>query len=559
MYVQPVEPARPASWAGEGQPVERRGPSSSDCEAELVGRESSALWSDEAQPVRLVALGGRGPGLFALGPAVFGRSLARWKLGQACWAGEAEPFVRSAVPLPLDRFPPPQLQLQRRRNRSSAMNRRACVPRTLRDSLSAAEAAVPTPYPMSYGRRDAPNEGDGMVIHLTRGQIRNGLIISSAPSHAAEGPVELCCLEEFLSGGGLYRFEYGVNALFFLLERPGTCTRASCEPPQDVLFRASFLLKIEFGDYDLTNNNCEDFAFYCKTGLLDVKGPRKTGTSGQIASFVAIVTTIFAYLIMPYGFLPTSFIGLALMFFFFYCNTRLHFDAGSRINYLLQKVPVEEFTQLSCPDTTEWMEHGTKWIPIVVILALIVWYWTPKSMLLSINLQYTRLFLIVSCLFQIVARLNSDGLMPSLYILNSISAFMLWYWTPEDTNLQWIKLFLLNVCFVRLVADLRNHRLLPSVYVFNFVAALILWYWTPDRTIVVWIRPLLVFGLLALFIINPNFRLDLGPHIDNLIWLFGLWYWTPESTSLLWFRFIFLLYILLSYLFLMLLLLLYLG
>ncbi|KAF3433971.1 hypothetical protein FNV43_RR25074 [Rhamnella rubrinervis] len=199
--------------------------------------------------------------------------------------------------------------------------------------------------------------GEGRVIHLTRGQIRNGLIISSAPSHAAEGPVEACSLEEFLSRGGLYCFEYGVTALFFLLKQQGTCTRASCEPPQDVLFRASFLLQNEFGDYDLTNNNCEDFAFYCKIGLLDVKGPRKTGTSGQIASFVAIITTLFAYVIMPYGFLPTSFIGLALMFCFFYYNSRLHFDAGSRITFLLQKVSVEEFKQLSCSDTTEWIEH----------------------------------------------------------------------------------------------------------------------------------------------------------------------------------------------------------
>ncbi|KAF3433968.1 hypothetical protein FNV43_RR25071 [Rhamnella rubrinervis] len=214
-------------------------------------------------------------------------------------------------------------------------------------------------------------EGDGNVIHLTRGPGSN-IGFSSFPSHPSEGPVVSCSLQEFLSGGDLYIFEYGVNALFFLIKRSGTCTRAYSDPPEQVLYRASFLLADGFGDYDLSNNNCEDFAFYCKTELLDLKGSRKTGTSGQIASFVAAITTIFAYIVMPYGCLPTSFTGLPLMFCFFYCNSRLHFDAGSRTSYILEKVPVENFNQLSYSEHEYWMESGRKWIPMLALSALIV-------------------------------------------------------------------------------------------------------------------------------------------------------------------------------------------
>ncbi|KAF3433973.1 hypothetical protein FNV43_RR25076 [Rhamnella rubrinervis] len=190
---------------------------------------------------------------------------------------------------------------------------------------------------------------DGRVIHLTRGPGRDGF--SSSSSHPSDGPVLSSTLEEFLSGRGLRRFQYGVNAIKFLIKRAGTCTLAFSDPPEDVLRRASFLLTYGSGDYDLSNNNCEDFALYCRTELLDLKGTRKTGKSGQIASFVAAITTIFAYIIMPHGFLPTGFTGLSLMYWYFNYSIRLHFDAVSRVSYVLERVEVEEFRQLSCTES----------------------------------------------------------------------------------------------------------------------------------------------------------------------------------------------------------------
>ncbi|PWA68784.1 endopeptidase, NLPC/P60 domain, LRAT-like domain protein (chloroplast) [Artemisia annua] len=42
-----------------------------------------------------------------------------------------------------------------------------------------------------------------------------------------------------------------------------------------------YLLQHGFGSYDLVKNNCEDFALYCKTGLM-ICGNPTTGSSGQV-------------------------------------------------------------------------------------------------------------------------------------------------------------------------------------------------------------------------------------------------------------------------------------
>lgn len=53
--------------------------------------------------------------------------------------------------------------------------------------------------------------------------------------------------------------------------------------------RANYLFKSGFGNYNLVRNNCEDFAIYCKTGLLIPDGP---GRSGQIAFLVTMFPKI---------------------------------------------------------------------------------------------------------------------------------------------------------------------------------------------------------------------------------------------------------------------------
>ncbi|CAI5997471.1 unnamed protein product [Closterium sp. NIES-64] len=93
------------------------------------------------------------------------------------------------------------------------------------------------------------------------------------------------CLRCFLHGGALFRFDYGVSVGSFCLQmRGGTCSMAVPDAPHAVVQRARLLLKEGFGRYHVLDNNCEDFAVYCKTRALVVDKTR-VGTSGQSAAF----------------------------------------------------------------------------------------------------------------------------------------------------------------------------------------------------------------------------------------------------------------------------------
>lgn len=198
--------------------------------------------------------------------------------------------------------------------------------------------------------------GEGKVIHFTRGpgqEIGTGtvldrIILSSSPSNVSGNPCPICgdqskldgvissCIDCFLSGGNLYLFEYGVTpALFLAKPRGGTCTLAVSDPPPDVIYRASFLLQNGFGAYDIFKNNCEDFAIYCKTGLL-VFTSISVGRSGQAASYLAAATAVLS---SPLRFLTTSFSGLAAVGYGMYCVSRLVSDIGVRRD--VKKVAVE--------------------------------------------------------------------------------------------------------------------------------------------------------------------------------------------------------------------------
>ncbi|XP_050226496.1 protein LEAD-SENSITIVE 1 [Mercurialis annua] len=198
--------------------------------------------------------------------------------------------------------------------------------------------------------------GDGKVIHFTRGagqEIGTGTVLdrfifSSSPSHPADNTCPNCgdqsrldgvissCLDCFLSGGDLYQFEYSVSPAIFLVKaRGGTCTLAASDPPEDVLHRASFLLENGFGVYHIFKNNCEDFAIYCKTGLL-VFTSISVGRSGQAASLLAAASAVVS---SPLRFLTTSSGGLAVVGYAMYSVSRLVSDIGIRRD--ITKVPVE--------------------------------------------------------------------------------------------------------------------------------------------------------------------------------------------------------------------------
>ncbi|XP_039160480.1 uncharacterized protein LOC120286233 [Eucalyptus grandis] len=213
--------------------------------------------------------------------------------------------------------------------------------------------------------------GEEKVIHFTRGaghEIGGGTVLdriisSSCPPPPIGTECEICgdqsrldgvissCIDCFLSGGNLYLFKYDVSPVFHLASaRGGTCTLAKSDPPEDVLHRASYLLQNGFGGYNLSKNNCEDFAIYCKTGLLVVTAS-SGGRSGQAAAFQAATSAVGS---SPLTLLTTRVSGLAVsglavgglaaVSYSKYCINRLVSDIGFRHDVV--KVPAERLVDL---------------------------------------------------------------------------------------------------------------------------------------------------------------------------------------------------------------------
>jgi hypothetical protein len=201
--------------------------------------------------------------------------------------------------------------------------------------------------------------GDGMVIHFTRAaghEIGTGTFLDrflfSSSSPAETSPCQKCghlmrsqgvimsCLDCFLDGGILYLFDYAVSPVFFLAKaRGGTCTLAASDPYDTVIHHARYLLDNGFGIYCLFKNNCEDFAIYCKTGLL-VETAFSVGRSGQLASLTAAFSAVAS---SPLRFLTTSAGGLAIVTSGMYCVGRYVSDIGVRRDVV--KVPVERLVE----------------------------------------------------------------------------------------------------------------------------------------------------------------------------------------------------------------------
>ncbi|KAI3913530.1 hypothetical protein MKW92_009179 [Papaver armeniacum] len=153
-----------------------------------------------------------------------------------------------------------------------------------------------------------------------------------------ESSLVLSCLDCFLGSGSLYLFEYEVTpSIFFAKVRGGTCTTAKSDPKDMVIHRAMYLLQKGFGNYDIFLNNCEDFALYCKTGLLtlDKSG---VGRSGQAAFVGAPLATILA---TPLRFLMPAPVGMAVTAGM-YCVSRYATDIGVRSDVI--KVAVEDMS-----------------------------------------------------------------------------------------------------------------------------------------------------------------------------------------------------------------------
>lgn len=198
--------------------------------------------------------------------------------------------------------------------------------------------------------------GDEQVVHFTRGYDQElgagtpfDLMISSKLP-AREEPCASCglgrdsrgvvltCLACFLAGFPLYRFEYATSTPIFLASaRGGTCTLAKSDAPEMVIRRAKYLFINGFGCYHIFRNNCEDFAIYCKTGLLVMDGHR-IGRSGLAASFYGALAA--AVLLSPLKFWVSSPWGLAAVGACVYCFSRWAADIGVRTD--VAKVAVQD-------------------------------------------------------------------------------------------------------------------------------------------------------------------------------------------------------------------------
>nr|XP_043628969.1 protein LEAD-SENSITIVE 1-like isoform X2 [Erigeron canadensis] len=130
--------------------------------------------------------------------------------------------------------------------------------------------------------------GDGKIIHFVQTN-KSAILASSSESSDHSGEYTPCldesyCRSETVPGSGvritciacfvknkkrfLYRYKYNASSKFLIAKvRAGTCTTASSDPQETVMHRVNYLYKNGYGEYHLKNNNCEDFALYCKTGL----------------------------------------------------------------------------------------------------------------------------------------------------------------------------------------------------------------------------------------------------------------------------------------------------
>ncbi|KAG9155217.1 hypothetical protein Leryth_027088 [Lithospermum erythrorhizon] len=200
--------------------------------------------------------------------------------------------------------------------------------------------------------------GDNKVIHFTRrgqelgtGTVLDVLLISSLPTRS-HVPCSTCkpseeghgvvssCLDCFLAGGVLYKFEYAVSpALFLAKARGGTCTLADADTEEIVVHRAKYLLDNGFGCYNIFKNNCEDFAIYCKTGLL-VVDQSTMGQSGQAVTIIG--GPLAAVLSTPLRLVTTNVYGMAATAVGVYCVSR--YAADIRMRKDVVEVPVEELT-----------------------------------------------------------------------------------------------------------------------------------------------------------------------------------------------------------------------
>ena len=102
------------------------------------------------------------------------------------------------------------------------------------------------------------DDDDGEVIHFS------GEETSSKKSAA----IRANTVKEFLYGSQLRLVAYEVSGVAKLLKRSGSVQTFKSLPADEVVATAKFYLHktLEWREYHMLFNNCENFAVYCKTG-----------------------------------------------------------------------------------------------------------------------------------------------------------------------------------------------------------------------------------------------------------------------------------------------------
>ncbi|KAI3987537.1 hypothetical protein MKX01_003223 [Papaver californicum] len=108
--------------------------------------------------------------------------------------------------------------------------------------------------------------------------------------------------------------------------RGGICTTVASDAQATVVHRGRNLLQNGFGNYDVFQNNCEDFALYCKTGLLILLGKSGVGRSGQASSLIGAPLAAFVSSLLKL-LIPTP-IGVATLTAGMFCMSRYATDIG---------------------------------------------------------------------------------------------------------------------------------------------------------------------------------------------------------------------------------------
>lgn len=122
------------------------------------------------------------------------------------------------------------------------------------------------------------------AIHFSIANMGLSSVVTGEKSSAM---IHSCSLSDFLNGSDLRLVVYDATIISKLFKRQGTTHCFESREPERVVETANFYKNnpIAWEDYHLLFNNCETFAFYCKTGL-------KFNPASQLSTYKPVFSQI---------------------------------------------------------------------------------------------------------------------------------------------------------------------------------------------------------------------------------------------------------------------------